>query len=52
MKDNIEWAEGEIVAWEEDVAKGEMDNNILEKFKKEDEEKFKVIKIILHLHYY
>lgn len=42
LKALVEWGEEARKAWQEELAAGERDNNILERFKLEDDAKFKV----------
>lgn len=42
LKAMVEWGEEARHAWQEELAAGERDNNILERFKLEDNAKFKV----------
>jgi hypothetical protein len=46
MKASIEWGEDEILSLEEELAKGNYDINLIDVFKKEDEDKFRVIMLI------
>lgn len=42
LKAMVEWGEEARHAWQEELAAGERDNNVLERFKLEDNSKFKV----------
>lgn len=43
MRETIEWGEETLLAWNNDLAKSDMDVNILEEYHLEDNNRFKVI---------
>jgi hypothetical protein len=43
-RETIEWGEETLLAWNNDLAKRDMDVNLLEAYHLEDDDRFKVIK--------